>query len=94
MLTSPAQILSQLLSKRITGADPVSKVIYRQFRTVALDTPLEELSKIFDHDHFALVVATQRCYSSAKNVSEKKVVCGVASRIDLLNYIMAHAPKH
>ena len=74
----------------MTGADPVSKVIYRQFRTVALNTSLEELSKIFDHDHFALVVATQRCYSSASHVSEKKVVCGVASRIDLLNYIMSH----
>ena len=65
-------------------------MLYRQFRTVALNTPLDELSKIFDHDHFALVVATQRCYSSASAVSEKKVVCGVASRIDLLNYIMAH----
>jgi len=81
-------ILSQLLSKRITGTDNVQKVLYKQFQQVSNNTTLLQLSKIFDKDHFAIVVTTQKSFSSAKIVTEKKMVVGVVTRIDLLNFVL------
>lgn len=82
-------ILSQMLSKRVSGSDPVSKVLYKQFKQVSLTTTLAELNRIFDTDHFAIVVASQKCYSSASAVTTRNIVCGIVTRIDLLNYILA-----
>ena len=78
-----------MASGKLTSDDPVSKVLYRQFKTVSLDTTLGKLSKIFDRDHFALVTATQQSYSVEN--SEPKVrfiIIGVVTRVDLLNFIV------
>ena len=48
------------------------------------------MSEIFDHDHFALVVTSQRCYDRDHQVSEKLVIFGIVTRIDLLNFIVTH----
>jgi cystathionine beta-synthase len=82
-------LTSQILSGRVRTSDPISKVLYRQFNTVRLDTKLGKLSKLFDRDHFALVVTSQKNYT-AEGETEKKIVYGVATRIDLLNYILQH----
>jgi hypothetical protein len=53
-----------------------------------MDTKLADLARMFDKDHFAIVVSTQRCYAGAGlPPTEKSVVAGVVSRIDLLKYI-------
>jgi hypothetical protein len=73
---------------------------------VTPSTTLAELARIFDRDHFAVVLQTQRTYtggggSSARHrsgstaspsVVERGVVVGVVSRIDLLQYITNNAP--
>lgn len=46
---------------------------------------------IFDKDHFALVVTTQRCYGGGNANGTRAVVAGVVTRIDLLKYI-THGP--
>ena len=51
------------------------------------------LSGMFDHDHFALVVTSQRCYDRDHAVSEKLVIFGIVTRIDLLNFIVRHRPR-
>lgn len=70
-------------------------MIYHPFLTkslqVNLNTTLEELSKIFDKEPFALVVATQKCFSSTGVATEKKVITGVATRLDLVRYITSQS---
>jgi len=87
-MCTEGNMTSQLLSKRVQPEDPVSKVLYRQFKEVNMSTPLSQVCKIFDKNHFALVTQSQKMYSGSSFV-EKKLVCSVLSRIDLLNFIMA-----
>ena len=60
--------------------------IYKQFNQVKIDTTLAELSSVFDRDHYALVVAEQKCYVKG-SLGSRSVVHGVVTRIDLLNFI-------
>lgn len=83
-------LTSQILSGRVKTTDPISKVLYRQFHAIPLSTKLGALSKFFDKDHFALVTTKQKNYSSPSSMSEKTLVYGVVTRIDLLNYILKH----
>jgi len=83
-------LTSQILSGRVKSSDPISKVLYRQFHKVAINTKLGALSTLFDKDHFVLVTTTQKSYSTPTSVTEKTLVYGVATRIDLLNYILQH----
>jgi len=103
-MVTMGNLTSQIVQGRVTLSHPIAKVIYRQFRQIDPRTRLSTLSKIFDNDHFALVVTTQRFYSTKKRALpaassvqtvgdeptfiEKKIVFGVVTRIDLLNYIV------
>ena len=61
---------------------------------VTLETSLSDLARIFDRDHFALVVTTQRLFAGRDLPPvERSVVFGVVSRIDLLKYITDSAPE-
>lgn len=86
-------LLALLAAGRVRPEDPVSKAAFRQFREVSLDTSLWELSRYFDRDHFALVVATQKSYSVTGEPQENKIIVGVVTRIDLLNYIIKGQEK-
>jgi len=90
-VVSEGNLIAQLMPGRILPTDPVSKAMYRQFKKVNTQTPLSELSKIFDKDHFALVVTEQRCFSKGGKVETKSVIFGVVTRIDLLTYITQNA---
>jgi cystathionine beta-synthase len=82
-------LTSQLISGRVKPTDPISKVLYRQFHKINLSTTLGDVSSIFDRDHFALAVNTQRQYDGTTNgFTEKSLVFGIVTRIDLLNYIL------
>jgi len=83
-------LTSQILSGRVKSTDPISKVLYRQFHKVALSTKLGTLSKIFDKDAFSLVTTRQKNYGPTGQLTEKTLVFGVATRIDLLNFILEH----
>ena len=71
----------------------ITRCLYTQFKKLSLSTPLAKLSEIFDHDHFALVVTSQRCFDAGGAVSEKALVFGIVTRIDLLNFIVTHRPR-
>jgi len=85
-------LTAQITRGQIKPDDSSSKAAFKQFKQISLSTTLRHLSKIFDKDHFALVVHTNRNYSSPHSVSEKSVVYGVVTRIDLLNYILLNNP--
>jgi len=80
-------LTSQIVSGRVEPNDPISKVLYRQFIQIPLNTTLGALSRVFDKDHFALVVTRQKNYTGPNEMTEKTIVYGIATRIDLLNYI-------
>eukprot|EP01120_Amphizonella_sp_Union-15-10_P007687 TRINITY_DN2622_c0_g1_i2.p1 TRINITY_DN2622_c0_g1~~TRINITY_DN2622_c0_g1_i2.p1 ORF type:complete len:516 (-),score=102.97 TRINITY_DN2622_c0_g1_i2:124-1671(-) len=82
-------LMSQILHKRakITDSCSSSHILYKKFKEVSSSTTLSELSRIFDKEPFALVVASQKCFSAEGTVDEKRLVTGVATRIDLLNFI-------
>eukprot|EP00743_Colponemidia_sp_Colp-15_P000310 GILK01000361.1.p1 GENE.GILK01000361.1~~GILK01000361.1.p1 ORF type:complete len:521 (+),score=96.28 GILK01000361.1:144-1565(+) len=88
-MVTEGNLMSQIVSRRVEPTDAVSKVLYKQFKQVSLDTPLSQLSRIFDKAHFALVVTSQRCFSGTSSSTDKTVVVGVATRIDLLRFITA-----
>jgi len=85
-------LTSQLLSGRVKPNDAIStgSVLYRQFRKIGINTALGEVSKIFDKDHFALATTTQKLYNGPNEVSDKTIIFGIVTRIDLLNYILSN----
>lgn len=95
-MVTEGNLTSQIVHKRATLGDSVQKALYKQFKQVTLNTTLGELSRIFDREPYALVVAVQKSLSGSgdtKSITEKKVITGVATRIDLLNYIMKGTEK-
>jgi cystathionine beta-synthase len=84
-------LTAKLMAGRMKPTDTIDKALFKQFRRVAVQTPLAELARAFDKDPFAVVVQTQRLYTGGKDkgVSERHVVVGVVSRIDLLRFITA-----
>lgn len=62
------------------------RVLYDNIAQVALQTPLEELARWFDRDHFALVCTEQRSYTGG-SYSTVTVITGVVTRVDLLSFI-------
>lgn len=84
---------ARIVSGRVKGSDEITKAVYKQVRKVTTTTTLDVLSRIFDRDHYALVCASQHSYGSNDSVSERSVVFGVATPIDLLNFMVEKDPK-
>uniref|UniRef100_A0A667XZN9 Cystathionine beta-synthase n=1 Tax=Myripristis murdjan TaxID=586833 RepID=A0A667XZN9_9TELE len=80
-------MLSSVLAGRVRPSDPVSKVLYKQFKQVRLTDNLGKLSRILETDHFALVVHEQIQYMADGLACSRQMVFGVVTAIDLLNYI-------
>merc|ERR1712146_675124 len=78
---------AQLISGRVGSSDPVSAVMYKNYRSVSLSATLAELAHLFDSAPYVLVVNTQKSFGEGGTMAEKKIVCGVITRIDLLDYI-------
>ncbi|RYY35645.1 pyridoxal-phosphate dependent enzyme [archaeon] len=91
-MVTEGNLTSRLTSGRVSASDSITKALYSQFRTVTASTPLFELARMFDRDHFVVVVQTQRTYSGSKESAEKSVVTGIVTRIDMLKYITKDAP--
>ncbi|KAG5188511.1 tryptophan synthase beta subunit-like PLP-dependent enzyme [Tribonema minus] len=85
-VVTEGNLTAQMVANRVHGEDECTRVMYRQFKKVGLHTPLVELARWFDKDHFALVVTEQRCYSGGAHTT-MSVIAGVVTRIDLLNFI-------
>ncbi|KAG1691661.1 Cystathionine beta-synthase [Nymphon striatum] len=80
-------LMAKLMAQKLTANDPVSKVIYTQFKKIHLDTTLGKLSQILDSDHFAVVVHDQKLYSGKDIMETKQIIIGIVTRIDLLSYV-------
>ncbi|XP_041936216.1 cystathionine beta-synthase a [Alosa sapidissima] len=80
-------MLSSVLAGKVKPSDPVSKVLYKQFKQVKLTDNLGKLSGILETDHFALVVHEQIQYLTDGSPSLRQMVFGVVTAIDLLNFV-------
>lgn len=85
---------SKLLKGKIHSNDPVEAAVYTQFKKLTMDTTLARLNRTLDTDHFALVVHTQRLYTSGTTVEEREVIVGIVTDIDLLQYISRAESGH
>uniref|UniRef100_A0A8C9TY75 Cystathionine beta-synthase n=1 Tax=Scleropages formosus TaxID=113540 RepID=A0A8C9TY75_SCLFO len=83
-------MLSSVLAGKVKPSDPVSKVLYKQFKQIHLTDNLGKLSRILETDHFALVIHEQIQYGSS---NLKQMVFGVVTAIDLLNFVTAREKR-
>ena len=86
-------LMGNMVSGKVTPDSPVSECIYTQFKKVSLTSTLRELSRILDRDYFALVVHSQTMYTDLTTSSEKHIIFGIVTRMDLLNYITKNHPE-
>jgi cystathionine beta-synthase len=91
-VVTEGNMTTRLMSGRVKPGDSVTKALFPQFRRVTTATPLFDLARIFDRDHFAVVVQTQRTFRAGKEPIEKSLVTGVVTRIDLLKYVTDNTP--
>jgi cystathionine beta-synthase len=84
-------LTSMMTQGRITPDEACMNAMYKQFRQVEMSTSLINLANIFDRDHYALVVAEQKCFMKGKQTT-RSVVAGVVTRIDLLKFISKGPP--
>lgn len=47
--------MSKLANKKVTGADPISKVMTREFRNMSSGVQLSELGRVLERQNFVLV---------------------------------------
>ncbi|CAG5933195.1 unnamed protein product [Menidia menidia] len=80
-------MLSSILAGKIKLSDPVSKVLYKQFKQIRLTDNLGKLSRILETDHFALVVHEQIQYLTDGSPTLRQMVFGVVTAVDLLNFV-------
>jgi len=87
-VVTQGSLMSNLIANKVRPESPVEKVLYKQFKKIYLHTTLGKLSRMLDTDHFALVVHEQKQFTGPGRISSKKeVIVGIATRIDLLNFV-------
>ncbi|KAK7491019.1 hypothetical protein BaRGS_00017715 [Batillaria attramentaria] len=91
-MVTVGNILAQMVKNKVKPSDPVSKIMYKQFKMVKMDVTLGQLSRMLDTDHFVLVVHDQRQSDTGSlgSMEKKQMIFGIATRIDLLNFIASH----
>ncbi|XP_022530528.2 cystathionine beta-synthase a isoform X2 [Astyanax mexicanus] len=100
-------MLASVLAGKVKPSDPVSKVLYKQFKQIRLTDNMGKLSRILETDHFALVVHEQiqlpcqkfehtsshSIYLTDGSTTLKQMVFGVVTAIDLLNFVTAREKR-
>jgi len=86
-MATVSYIMNLIKKGRIHADDPVSKAVYTQFQQVALNDNLDTLSRKLDTDHYVLIMHNQINYSDKGREVKKKMVFGIATRLDFLEFI-------
>ncbi|XP_028249430.1 cystathionine beta-synthase-like [Parambassis ranga] len=80
-------IMSSVFAGKIKLSDAVNMVLCKDFKQVHLTDNLGKLSQILQTDHFALVVRDHTQYAADGSACQRRMVFGVVTAVDLLNYI-------
>ncbi|XP_069115373.1 cystathionine beta-synthase-like protein [Argopecten irradians] len=86
-MVTVGNMMAQVVKSKVKPSEPISQVMYKQFKKVKMDISLGQLSRMLDTDHFVLIVHDQRQYEGPSKMSKKQMIFGIATRIDLLNFI-------
>ena len=87
---------AKLLSGRVDPDSSVAEagVIFKKFKKLTINDSLSDVAQALDYEPYALIVTDQRCYNAKKSgavcksdVVTKRVVSGIVTRIDLLDFI-------
>lgn len=54
MVTSQL-LVSKLANRKVTGSDPISKIMTKEFRNMSSDMPVSELSRVLERQNFVFV---------------------------------------
>lgn len=92
-MATNGNILSKLAQGKVSPQDPISACLFTQFSKVSPKTTLQKLGSLFERDHFAIVVQEQRRYTASGEVVTNQVVVGVATRVDLVQFIAQNNPN-
>ncbi|KAK3106926.1 hypothetical protein FSP39_003170 [Pinctada imbricata] len=87
-MVTVGNMMSQVVKSKVKSSDPVSKVMYKQFKKVHMDTSLGQISRMLDTDHFVLVVHDQRQCTAAPDNSGREFIIGF---MDNLIYPKSHS---
>ncbi|XP_064651397.1 cystathionine beta-synthase-like [Lineus longissimus] len=92
-MATVGHMMALITKSKVRVQDPVSSAIFKQFKQVHLTTTsLYQLSRLLDCDHFVLVMHDQKLLSGDGTVKKKEMVFGIATRIDLINFITNNRP--
>ena len=91
-VVTEGNLSARVLAGKTKPSDPVASVLFKGFRKVTVGTQLGTLARVFDTEHFAVVLQTQRVFIGGDRTEEKSVVVGVVTRIDLLKFISGGDP--
>lgn len=86
-MVTVGNMMAQVVKAKVKKSDPVSKVMYKQFKMVHMEVSLGQLSRMLDTDHYVLVVHDQTHYKGKSTVAKRQMIFGIATRIDLINFI-------
>lgn len=65
-VVTEGNLSARVLAAKTKPTDPVSSVLFKGFRKVAVSTPLSQLAKVFDSEPFAVVLQTQKVRSGSR----------------------------
>jgi cystathionine beta-synthase len=91
-MVTQGSLISNLIARKVKRDSPVERVLYKQFKQIYLHTTLGKLSRILDTEYFALVVHEQKQFTGRESATNKQVIVGIVTRMDLLNYVANHGP--
>merc|ERR1712083_228995 len=73
-MVTVGHMMSQITHGKVKVGDPVSTVLYKQFKTIPIDTSLGTLSRMLDTDHFVIIVHAQRQYQAGGDETKKEMI--------------------
>ncbi|KAL4229563.1 hypothetical protein ACF0H5_012602 [Mactra antiquata] len=91
-MVTVGKMMAQVVNGKVTKRDPVSTVMNKEFKLVDRNTSLGQLSRMLDTDQYVLIVNGQKKYEG-ECTTIKRQILGIATRIDLLNYITNNSEK-
>ncbi|XP_072342794.1 cystathionine beta-synthase-like protein isoform X5 [Scyliorhinus torazame] len=88
-LVTLGNVMSSVKEDKLQLTDPVSKIIYQQYKKVNLNDSLGKISQTLALNHFVLIIHEQIHYNGSGECGKKEIVHGVVTFNDLITFITA-----
>jgi len=80
-------LMQKMVSGKLTPQSAVKEALYTNFHKIALKTRFGYLSRILDKEFYSVFFNSQRLYTDLDASSEKEIIFGLVTRMDLLNFM-------